>query len=262
MTTIHITCGESVAAALSAALGDAGCAGRVIALHDDLTVGPLRHTDESANDRVAFWQRVGGIAEATLRGEAAMFDALEEGDAAVVIWHTPDAAGQLALRRVCYRLRNTPQRLNEVRLCADDTTAARLAPHLGDAAPISVLRITRLALEWQEARYANGETRRWRDNTFTSGTFAELDALIVDAADAARGEWISPAQIGAALPRAGAGFTVCEPVVLWRLRELGANGSLRLRDDLHAARAPEAPSARANAAAVSRQGAAHLFLPR
>ncbi|TDV03385.1 DUF1835 domain-containing protein [Paraburkholderia caballeronis] len=268
MTTIHITCGEPVAAALGAALRDADRAGRVIALHDDLTVGPLRHADESAGDRVAFWQRAGGTPEAVLRGEAAMFDALEESDEPVVIWHTPDAADQLALRRVCYRLRNVPQRLNEVRLCADDVPAApaasvavaRIAARLPDAAPISVLRITRLALEWQEARFANGETRRWRDNTFTSGTFADLDALIVEAADAARGEWLSPAQIGAALPRAGAGFTVREPVVLWRLRELAANGGLRLRDDLHAAHAPGASAGRTAPAGGARTP--HLSLPR
>ena len=238
MTTIHITCGDRVAAALDAALRDTDRNARVIALYDDLTVGPLRHADESVNDRIAFWQRVGGCAEAALRGEAAMFDALEGGEAPVAVWHTPDAAEQLALRRVCYRLRNAPQRLNEVRLSADDTAPTCLAAHIADAAPISVLRITRLALEWQEARYANGETRRWRDNTFTSGTFAELDALIVEIVDAAHDKWLSPAQIGAALPHAGAGFVVGEPIVLWRLGELAAHGALRVRDDLHAARAP------------------------
>jgi len=269
MTTIHITCGESVAAALDAALRDAGRAGRVIALRDDLTVGPLRHTDESSNDRVAFWQRVGGLTEAALRGESATFDALEEDDAPVVIWHTPDAADQLALRRVCYRLRAAPQRLNEVRLCADGgadaNPAARLAGRLADAAPISVLRITRLALEWQEARHANGETRRWRDNTFTSGAFADLDSLIVDTLDAVGDGWLSPAQIGAALSRAGAGFTVGEPVVLWRLRELAATDALRVRDDRHAARVPHAPAPRAATAAarpLPAAAAAHLFLPR
>jgi len=268
MTTLHITCGESVAAALDAALRGTSRAGRVIALRDDLTVGPLRHADESADDRVAFWQLAGGIAECVPRGEAAMFDALEQGDEAVVIWHTPDAAEQLALRRVCYRLRNAPQRLNEVRLAADGAASAPLAAciadQLADAAPISVLRITRLALEWQEARYANGETRRWRDNTFTSGTFADLDALIVDLVDAAGDAWLPPAQIVAALPRAGAGFAVREPIVLWRLRELAASGALRVRDDLHAASVPGQPAARAAAAAAAARPlpAAHLFLPR
>lgn len=241
MTTIHITCGEPVAAALRAALREADRPGRVFALCDDLTVGPLRHADESAESRVAFWQRVGFERDTLPRVESAMLDALEEGDGQIVIWHTQDAADQLSLRRVCYRLRDMPQRLNEVRLLDDDVAASgeaaakRLAARLPDAAPISVLRITRLALEWQEARHANGETRRWRCNTFTSGTFAELDALIVDSADAANGAWLSPAEIGAALLSAGAGFTVREPVVLWRLRELAASGELRLRDDLHAA---------------------------
>jgi hypothetical protein len=234
----------------------------VIALHDDLTVGPLRHADESANDRVAFWQRVGSLDEAVLRGEAAMFDALEEGDAPVVVWHANDAASQLGLRRVCYRLRDTPQRLNEVRLCAEDAAPGRIATRVDDAAPISVLRITRLALEWQEARYANGETRRWRNNTFTSGTFAELDTLIVDLADAACGAWLSPEQIGAALSRKASCFAICEPVILWRLRELAESGALRVRDDLHAACVPGGPASRAGTTGGRALPPAHLLLPR
>ncbi|QBQ96428.1 DUF1835 domain-containing protein [Paraburkholderia pallida] len=294
MTTIHLIQGEPAAAALRQALAAreasrrgaaapaAGPAERVIALADDLTVGPLRDIDEAgdpgATQRAAFWQRLGGVPETLAQDDCAALAAVASSDAHVVVWHTHDAADQLALRRVCYRLRNAPQRLNEVRLAAEelagppDAAALRLQARLPDAAPISVLRITRLALEWQEAKFANGETRRWRDNTFTSGTWADLDALILEilgaatptsapanAADAAGAPWLACDTLGAALVRAGAGFTVGEPAVLWRLRELAAAGELRLREDLCAARASATETITATTA--HRSGAARPALP-
>jgi hypothetical protein len=277
MTTIHLIYGEPAAAALRQAVEARAAADspdRVIALRDDLTVGPLRDIDEASApgvaQRVAFWERLGGEPLALTREDCAALSAIEADDAHVVIWHTNDAAHQLALRRVCYRLRNVPQRLNEVRLSAEEISgpnaAARLEARLPDAAPISVLRITRLALEWQEAKFANGETRRWRDNTFTSGTWADLDTLILDVLAThedrpAGASWLPSDALGAALTRGGAGFTVGEPVVLWRLRELAAADELRLRDDMCAACAPLAAAARSVRAPLP-QIAAHLSLPR
>ncbi|CAB3779988.1 hypothetical protein LMG28688_00942 [Paraburkholderia caffeinitolerans] len=303
MTTIHLIHGEPAAAALLQALeareasrgsetaGAAGTAAHVIALADDLTAGPLRDIDEAgdpgAAQRAAFWQRLGGVSETLVQDDCMALAALEADDSHVVIWHTPDAADQLALRRACYRLRNAPQRLNEVRLAAGDlagppdATAARLLAHLPDAAPISVLRITRLALEWQEAKFANGEMRRWRNNTFTSGTWADLDTLILEILGAATLEgaharpgtagtpWLACDTLGAALVRRGAGFTVGEPLVLWRLRELATAGELRLRDDMCVARASAAESCAGAAAHGSRAArpslphtAAHLSFSR
>jgi hypothetical protein len=304
MTTIHLIHGEPAAAALRQALqareasrhpGVAPApspADRVIALADDLTVGPLRDIDEASDpgaaQRAAFWQRVGGLPETLAHDDCVALTALEAADAHVVIWHTHAAADQLALRRACYRLRNAPQRLNEVRLAAGDlagppdTAAARLQARLPDAAPISVLRITRLALEWQEAKFANGETRRWRDNTFTSATWADLDALILEtlatacspnaanagsAASTTSASWLACDTLGAALVRGGTGFTVGEPAVLWRLRELAAAGELRLRDDMCAARTlpveAQSPAHGARAARLALpHTAAHLPLSR
>ena len=136
-----------------------------------------------------------------------------------------------------------PQRLNEARLSIRDLpstdadgpsgvaaagTARRrsacsrppeLLAKLPSAAPISVLRISRLALEWQEAKHANGETRRWRDNTFTSGSFADLDALILEHVTA---DW-QPAR---ARRRRGderrLRLSGQRLIVLWRCRELAA----------------------------------------
>jgi hypothetical protein len=262
MTTIHLTHGEPAAAALRQALEADGRADRVIALPDDLTVGPLRDIDEASDpaaaQRAAFWQRLGGVPETVAAHDCAALEALEADDANVVIWHTNGAADQLTLRRICYRLRTVPQRLNEVRLSAEDlageSAAASLNARLPDAAPISVLRITRLALEWQEAKFANGEMRRWRDNTFTGGSWADLDLLILDSL--AAGSWLAPDAIVTSLSDAGA--AIAEPVVLWRLRELAATDELRLRDDMHAAPASAGPAARTAAS----RAATHLPLPR
>ncbi|HZZ11767.1 MAG TPA: DUF1835 domain-containing protein, partial [Paraburkholderia sp.] len=270
MSTIHLTNGDVAAESLRTALQQAGRDERVQALRDDLAVGPLRGVDDAPDVRADFWAQASADTKRDFlkefREQAALLDTIAHGEANLVVWHAQSAADQLTLRRICYYLRNSPQRLNEVRLSVRDltdpgawahsrkdqaTSVGMFAPdvlqaRLPQAAPISVLRISRLALEWQEVKHANGETRRWRDNTFTSGTFAELDSLIVDLADAACDDvWLSPDQVGAALPRKGAGFTVREPVVLWRLRELAANGALRMRDDLHVARAPGDPSTRA-----------------
>ncbi|WP_322104807.1 DUF1835 domain-containing protein [Paraburkholderia sp. J41] len=271
MTTIHLIHGKAAAAALQQAVESAARGERVIALADDLTVGPLRDIDETGDPAVAqraeFWEHLGGMPETLAQTDCNALDALAADDANVVIWHTHDAADQLTLRRICYRLRNAPQRLNEVRLGADELTAARLAQRLPDAAPISVLRITRLALEWQEAKFANGETRRWRDNTFTSGTWADLDTLILDTLESAHARrpadapWLTRDALGTALTHAGAGFTVADPVVRWRLRELAAADALRLRDDLCASCAPRTAEARSARNAVPHT-AAHLSLSR
>jgi len=271
MTTIHLIHGEPAASALRLALrmaNQANRADRVITLSDVLSFGPLRDIDEPGTPgaalRTAFWLRIGGMPEALTERDCVELEALEAGDANIVIWHTDAAADQLALRRICYRLRTMPQRLNEVRLCADEVAgdtevaAARLVERLPDAAPISVLRITRLALEWQEAKFANGELRRWRDNTFTSATWADLDLLILDTLNAAPTAWLAPHALLSALPCAGTGAPVCEPVVLWRLRELAAAGELQLRDDMYAMRTQ--PDAATRTAAT--RAAASLSLPR
>ncbi|SDD20709.1 DUF1835 domain-containing protein [Paraburkholderia lycopersici] len=280
MTTIHLIYGEPAAAALRQALEGAARAAatadrpdRVITLRDDLTVGPLRDIDKAGDpgisQRAAFWERLGGVSPTLASEDCTALRALEADDTNVVIWHTDDAAHQLALRRVCYRLRDVPQRLNEVRLAADEISGhnapVRLEARLPDAAPISVLRITRLALEWQEAKFANGETRRWRDNTFTSGTWSDLDTLILDVlcANKAHPEaasWLASDALGAALTR-DAGFTVGKAVVLWRLRELAAADELRLRDDMCAACAPLAGAAHATRPPLP-QTPAHLSLSR
>ncbi|RFU43756.1 DUF1835 domain-containing protein [Paraburkholderia sp. DHOC27] len=273
MSTLHLTNGDVAATSLRAALQLAGRDDAVQALRDDLAVGPLRGVDDTPDVRADFWQRVTDDSRrdgarpvdtrrdfvGEFREQAAMLErivAIGSNDAQVVIWHGESAADQLMLRRVCYHLRNSPQRLNEVRLSIADltdpgawahsrpdraTSVGMFAPEalqrrLSDVAPISVLRISRLALEWQEVKQANGETRRWRDNTFSSGTFSELDAFILEQASDA---WQPASRIGAELMMSQLGFMVSDNIVLWRFRELAASGHVALRGETSGWRALE-----------------------
>ncbi|HXZ09858.1 MAG TPA: DUF1835 domain-containing protein [Paraburkholderia sp.] len=252
MSTIHLTNGDVAADALRDALHRAERDDRVLALQDDLAVGPLRGADDAPQIRADFWQRVLGEQQRDFLSEfhqqAGALEQVVNDGSHVVIWHADSAADQLTLRRVCYRLRHAPQRLNEVRLTIREltdpgawahsrsdqaTSVGMFAPdalqaRLVDAAPISVLRISRLALEWQDVRQANGETRRWRDNTFMSGTFAELDAFILERASSI---WQPAAPVAAQLMQAELGFLVSDVVALWRLRELAAAGRIQLRGE-------------------------------
>jgi len=252
MSTIHLTNGDVAANALRDALRRADRDDRVLALLDDLAVGPLRGADDAAPIRADFWQRVMGEHQRDFLSEfdeqAQALEQVVNDESHVVIWHANSAADQLTLRRVCDHLRHAPQRLNEVRLSLRDLTDPNASAHSradqatsvgmftpdvlqarqADAAPISVLRISRLALEWQEVKHANGETRRWRDNTFTSGTFAQLDAFILERVPST---WQPATQVIARLMQAETGFLVSDAIALWRLRELAAAGRVQLRGE-------------------------------
>ncbi|TXC88311.1 DUF1835 domain-containing protein [Paraburkholderia azotifigens] len=252
MSTIHITNGDVAADSLRKALEQASRTGAVLALRDDLAVGPLQGIDDTPQVRADFWQRASGDDARDFLGEfeaqATSLKAVVDGATHVVVWHGQSAADQLTLRRVCFHLREMPQRLNEVCLSIDDLTGDAGAPlrrpdqatsvgmfapdlllkQLPRAAPISVLRIGRLALEWQEVKLADAELRRWRGNTFMSGSFAELDARIFE--HAAEG-WQSAGRVAAHVMAANNGLLVSDSLVLWRLRELAATGQLQLRGE-------------------------------
>lgn len=258
MSTIHVIQGGTAAASLHEALTQAGRDECVVGLLDDLAVGPLKGADEVPDTRAAFWQRVLGDRtpdwNAEIEGEFARLDQLAMGTGQVVVWHAPSVGDKLLLRRVAYHLRNAPQRLNEVRLSAADLDApqraaltrtdqacstgmfspAALARKRPVAAPISVLRIGRLALEWQEAKHLNAELRYWVSNTIKSSHYADLDALIVAHAETG---WL-PARrvVGSIMASADrGGLFVSDSIAWWRCRELAAAGRLELQDDAPAA---------------------------
>ena len=126
MSTIHLTNGDVAAESLRAALAEASRDDRVHALRDDLAVGPLRGIDDGPDVRAEFWDRVSADTRRDFlrefREQAAALENIARGDANLVVWHGESAADQLMLRRVCYHLRNSPQRLNEVRLSIRDLT--------------------------------------------------------------------------------------------------------------------------------------------
>jgi len=257
MSTIHVTNGDHAADTLREALHLADQNDRVVALKDDLAVGPLNGVDDAPQTRAAFWHHV--LASHTIDFEAefesqeALVDSLVRDEAQVVIWHGQSAADQLTLRRVAYHLRNTPQRVNEAQLSERDLpfvtgsdgnkqrrgredgvtavgmfTAEELLAKLPSAAPISVLRIGRLALEWQEAKHMNAETRRWRDNMIVSGSYADIDDAILELLTT---EWQAARRIVGRVMGASCGFMLSDSIAFWRCRELAIAGRLKLRGE-------------------------------
>jgi hypothetical protein len=254
MNTIHVANGDFAAQTLTQALRLAEREERVIALRDDLAVGPLRDIDDSLFNRAAFWRQVLNSArdfEDDLEEQQALLGRLARGEAQLVIWHGQSAGDQLMLRRVAYHLRNAPQRLNEAKLSqqdlfiatkdiepgratrADGATAVgmfspkQLLAKLPTAAPISVLRISRLALEWQEAKYASAETRRLRDNMLVSGTWLDVDDALLSIAGV---EWQPASRIvGEAMATCRFDFILSDAIGYWRCRELVTAGRLKIR---------------------------------
>jgi hypothetical protein len=253
MNMIHVTNGDCAAQSLTEALQRAERDERVIALRDDLAVGPLRDIDESVLARATFWRQALNSAidfEDELEEQQALFNRLARGDGQIVVWHGQSAADQLTLRRVAFHLRNAPQRLNEAKLTHDDLAIAtddsdpqrvgradratavgmfspkQLLAKLPTAAPISVLRISRLALEWQEAKYANAETRRLRDNMLISGTWIDVDEALLDLAGP---EWKPAARIAGAAMAQRFDFLLSDSIAFWRCRELVTAGRLKIR---------------------------------
>ena len=86
--------------------------------------------------------------------------------------------------------------------------------------------IGRLALEWQELKIMNSDVRRWRTNSFESGTFAEIDALILEHLNDA---WQSAADLAARIMAETVGFFASDTLICWRCRELSATGRLSVR---------------------------------
>lgn len=251
--TIHVTNGDHAAEILREALQLGARDERVIALKDDLAVGQLRGIDDNSEARALFWQHVLNEAKfdfiAKLKEQDALLRELVQESGQVVVWHGQSAADQLTLRRVAYALRNAPQRLNEARLNSQDLTpetdGARRGRHdnatavgmfsvsellakLPTAAPISVLRISRLALEWQEVKQINSDTRRWRDNTFTAGTYSDVDDTILQIASDG---WQPARRLAGQVMGSGFGFLVSDAIAFWRCRELVAAGKLKIRGD-------------------------------
>jgi hypothetical protein len=130
MSTIHITNGDVAADSLRKALDQARRADVVLALRDDLAAGPLHGIDDTPQVRADFWQGVIGDSTrdflAGLEQQADELKAVVDGTTHVVVWHGQSAADQLTLRRVCFHLREMPERLNDGLLVSDSLVLWRL----------------------------------------------------------------------------------------------------------------------------------------
>jgi hypothetical protein len=246
MSYIHIVNGDIAAKLLSNVLLEAGRTDPVVSMRDDLAIGPLRAVDDNLIVRASFWQRVLGnpgrdlFAEFEQAGKS--LAALVESRAEVVIWHGQSSGDQLLLRRMAYHLRNHPQRINEIGLTARELggvapwphgsaslgryPAAALEARLKTIAPVSLLRIGRLALEWQELKMMNSDVRRWRTNSFESGTFAEMDSLILGQLS---DTWQGASDLATRIMAETVGFFASDTLICWRCRELAATGRLSVR---------------------------------
>jgi hypothetical protein len=257
MSYIHLVNGDVAADTLSAVLAAAHNADPVMAMRDDLAAGPLRSVDDDYISRAAFWKRALGDTERNVTGEfehaAMQLDELVAADTPVVVWHGQSASDQLMLRRVAYQLRNAPQRINEIALSLQElnTTppwgdrpaslarypAAALSARIKTIAPVSILRISRLALEWQELKHMNSDLRHWRGNSFEGGSFAEIDAIILEHATPS---WQPSARLIANIMDDTPAVHANDVLIFWRCRELAATGRLSLRGDAMHMRASEA----------------------
>jgi hypothetical protein len=251
MDYIHVVNGDPAARLLADVLAGVGRKDRIVVLRDDLALGPLRAIDDASTARIAFWQRALGagehgiaqtVVDAFDANAAMLHDLAAEDTTEVVLWHAQNASDQLMLRRIAYHLRNTPQRLNEIGLptrsiaCSarhqentgNPCTPAALAERLHAIAPISLLRISRLALEWQELKQLDYEMRRWRDNTFKSATFNDVDAMILELATT---EWQLCLTVADRIRSVDAGSVVSDILLAWRVRELALHGKIVLEGD-------------------------------
>jgi hypothetical protein len=246
MAYLHVVNGDHAADLLNEALVKAGRDDRVVCLRDDLAVGPLEGIDDDPAARIAFWQTVLDEPERDLREEfeaqATALVELAQAPVEIAVWHGQSAADQLMLRRVAFHLRNAPQRLNEIGLtlreadpaclgAGDQIAVGRYSPdilraRLPTIAPISVLRISRLALEWQELKRISSEIRRLATHTFIGSTFHELDTLIIEHASP---EWQPMNRVAGQVMRANTGFLATDVLVFWRIRTLIEAHKLSIR---------------------------------
>jgi hypothetical protein len=248
MSYLHVVNGDSAAEVLTGALRAAGRAEPVLCLQDDLAVGPLDQIDDVPHTRANFWQTVLDADSEDLgtafEAEASTIASLVDANTEVVVWHGRSAGDQLTLRRVAFHLRTTPERFNEIGLTVHELHPDRLGPggqtavalysedilraRLPTIAPVSVLRMSRLALEWQELKHVNSDVRRLFTDTFVGGPFSELDALIIEHLGDA---WQPLNRFIGLIMVTNTGFYATDSVIGWRIRTLIDSGAVAVRGE-------------------------------
>ena len=247
MQYIHVVNGDVAGATLKQALAQAGRPDSVVVLRDDLAVGPLVDVDSVAMARSGFWQRVAPNSNidfaAEMRDALAALADLRDATTEGAIWHGQSASDQLMLRRVAFHLHQSPQRINEVGMDVRELEApngqgplttigmysgARLARRFSTIAPVSVLRIGRLAYEWQQTVRENAATRLWKGNTLVPVSYGTVDEVILEHVPT---DWASARDVVGSIMGAIDGLLASDWFVFWRCRELVGNGQLLLRGE-------------------------------
>lgn len=117
---LHLTSGTSPSEHVELALKKLGRTERVLRTVDGLSIGPLAQVDEGPAERIAFWSRLEGTAlsdeVAAGLDDRAVWEAVRGSELPVVVWHGPLPTERLLAMRVCWHLRDQPERLHEVKL--------------------------------------------------------------------------------------------------------------------------------------------------
>jgi hypothetical protein len=103
-----------------------------------------------------------------------------------------------------------------------------LTERLHAIAPISLLRISRLALEWQELKQLDHELRRWKDNTFQSATFTDIDNAILELATSG---WQPYLDLAKRIREQDPGSVATDALIAWRCVDLSQYGKIVLEGD-------------------------------
>ncbi|BEV73123.1 hypothetical protein THUN1379_26050 [Paludibacterium sp. THUN1379] len=210
---------------------------RVLALVDDLAIGPLADIDQSSPQaRVAFWQNLFAVSpldidwQCELQRDGQRLSALAHGAGEVVIWHGTHASEWLMNLRVHHWLQASPVPVSEV--CVGETGVEPLAlAMLEDAGWAALPTRRRLiaaeerqvrAREWGEWREAGRGVRDWLAGSLQERPLSCHDDYLVSLAGAAARPL--PRLLGQAMAETGRSDTFC----LWRVSCLLADGRLRL----------------------------------
>lgn len=251
---LHLTSGPSAADAVRAALVLLERDEEVFGLGDAFTMGPLGDVDGDAASRVTWWTLVRGHplerAEAAQLDDSATWQRVLGDHSPVVIWHGPHPHERLYALRACWRLRDQPARMHEVRLGVRPPRHPNgwVAPPFYSA--VAMVGPALLADAWRRCAPVSdveGKARQWEQiRAHPDASFRELDGdefvhLPLDAYDAplvaaCRGAWrASMLVIGQVLAVTPTG----DGALAWRLRELLTCGVLEGRGTMNRLGLPE-----------------------
>jgi uncharacterized protein DUF3658/uncharacterized protein DUF1835 len=251
--TLHIVIGDSAAGSLRQALRQSGQAAEIIALRDDLSIGPIDPPDP---ERRAAWARQElGFTDAdnrSLTGATAFWGRALSASGQRVIWVTRRAAHEYAgFLELLWRLGDEAYEVVDLTDVEIDWRGGTRSPlrSMGElppdriregafwdrAAPLAAAARERYREMWRKLRAENAPFRVVADQDLVSAPISFFDDLLLSCAGT---RWQKTARvIGAALAKSEA--SVGDLVLLGRTRALVAAGSLEARGDLSAMRHSE-----------------------